>query len=155
MSNSHNVSFFTKSTGLIINSGSKSDDVLWVRCIKDTGKKDNKGNGIWEKPSQGEGKVFSLSLKEQLQLLRVLENKMPKFSGFHSYKKGDTEIKTQFSFAWAKNKDNTGDIVWVNVDAYAIPLNGVDVELMRRLLDHIITEKIEFSTVPKEKDEGK
>ncbi|MHA1149380.1 MAG: hypothetical protein ACTSR8_14180 [Promethearchaeota archaeon] len=90
MVDSHNYSFFGKSSGLTLNSSSKDDAYIFIKCIK------QKKSGEWEKPSKGEGKTIKLSLEEMASILRVLERYEMAWATFHSYKDNGTQI----SFKW-------------------------------------------------------
>jgi len=52
MVDKHNKSFFGQSTGMFLQSSSKTDPFLFLRFIK------KKESGTWEKPSIGGGKTF-------------------------------------------------------------------------------------------------
>ncbi|MGM0470630.1 MAG: hypothetical protein ACQERB_17760 [Promethearchaeati archaeon] len=131
MVNSHNRSFFGQNTALIIQSTSKKEDWVFFRCIKR-----KKGN-IWEKPSQGEGKVIKISLEELVMMLKVLKAKMDSWSTYHSY----NGTNTQISFNWQEN------IIWINIGDYSKMLDEAQIEIMKLLLEHLLIEKIEFATV--------
>ena len=72
MGDVHSRSFFGQATGMIIRSSSKTDDFIFVNCIK------KKPDGSWEKPTQKEGKTVRLSLEEIIMILQAKEiNEMP------------------------------------------------------------------------------
>jgi hypothetical protein len=100
MTDTHSQSFFGQATGLTINSSSKNDPFIFIKCIK------KKENGDWEKLSSGEGKTIKISLEEMIMILKVLRRKIESWSGFHSYK----ENKTQISFNW---EGNGGNKLWI------------------------------------------
>ncbi|MFO7797539.1 MAG: hypothetical protein R6W84_15445, partial [Promethearchaeia archaeon] len=122
MVNSHNRSFFGQNTALIIQSTSKKEDWVFFRCIKR-----KKGN-IWEKPSQGEGKVIKISLEELVMMLKVLKAKMDSWSTYHSY----NGTNTQISFNWQEN------IIWINIGDYSKMLDEAQIEIMKLLLEHLL-----------------
>ena len=129
MADQHSQSFFGQNTGLIINSPSKSDAFLFIRSIK------RKSDGIWEKPSAGEGKVIKCSLEEIIMILNVLNRNVLNRQSFHTYK----ENKTSISFKWEDEKAQT---LWINIDKYSKMINSAQAELLRLLLTHILDEKI-------------
>lgn len=134
MTNNHSQSFFGQATGLTINSTSKDDPFIFLKCIK------KKPDGTWEKPSQGEGKTIKLSLDEMVMILKVLKRKIESWSSFHSYK----ENKTQISFSW---EGNDGHKLWINIGNYSKLLGEAQIEIFKLLLKHLIKEKIEFATI--------
>ena len=134
MTNNHSQSFFGQATGLTINSTSKDDPFIFLKCIK------KKPDGTWEKPSQGEGKTIKLSLDEMVMVLKVLKRKIESWSSFHSYK----ENKTQISFSW---EGNGGNKLWINIGNYSKLLTEAQIEIFKLLVKHLIKEKIEFATI--------
>ncbi len=133
MADQHSQSFFGQNTGLIINSSSKSDAFLFIRCIK------RKSDGIWEKSSAGEGKVIKCSLEEIIMILNVLNRKTLNWQSFHTYK----DNKTSISFGWEDEKAKT---LWIKIDKYSKMINSPQAELLRLLLTHILDEKIKYAT---------
>ncbi|MBD3212208.1 MAG: hypothetical protein GF311_06330, partial [Candidatus Lokiarchaeota archaeon] len=79
MTNTHNYSFFGQKSALIIKSSLKSEPYLFIQCLK------TDEDGVWEKPSQGEGKVIKLSLEEMAMVLQVLQMRIQKWSAYHSF----------------------------------------------------------------------
>ncbi|MFX0073756.1 MAG: hypothetical protein ACFFAO_21970 [Candidatus Hermodarchaeota archaeon] len=132
MTDNHSQSFFGKSTGITIQSSSKTDPYIFLKCIK------KKADGKWEKPTQGEGKTIKLSLEEMVMISHVLNKKTESWSSYHSFK----NTKTSISFKW-KEEDN---ILWINIGDYSKMLTFSQIEIFRLLLKHIIKEKIEFAT---------
>jgi hypothetical protein len=98
-----------------------------------------KNNGTWEKLSNGEGKTIKCGLEEIVMILEVLKKKSKSWSTVHSFK----DEKTQISLNW--EGDNK---VWFNVGDYPKMLSFTQIEILSLLLNHILEEKIEFSTVP-------
>lgn len=133
MADQHSQSFFGQNTGLIINSSSKSDAFIFIRSIK------RKSDGIWEKPSAGEGKVIKCSLEEIIMILNVLNRKALNWQSYHTYKNN----KTSISFGWEDEKAQT---LWINIDKYSKMINSAQSELLRLLLTHILDEKIKYAT---------
>ncbi|MBD3254549.1 MAG: hypothetical protein GF383_05625 [Candidatus Lokiarchaeota archaeon] len=134
MVDSHSQSFFGQSSAIIIQSSSKSDPYVFIRCLK------KKPDNSWEKPSEGEGKVIKCSLEEMVMILRVLERQSEKWSSYHSYK----EKKTPISINWA---DNNAETLWINIGKYKKMLGLAQAEVLRLLLNHLLKEKIKYATV--------
>ena len=134
MTDNHSQSFFGQTTGITINSPSKSENYIFMKCIK------KKQDGSWEKPSMGEGKTIKISLEEMVMILKVLKGKLPNWKTFHKF----NEKKTQISFKW---ENETKKSLWINIGEYPKMLGVPQVEIFKLLLKHIIKEKIEYSTV--------
>lgn len=133
MTDTHSQSFFGQSTGLIIQSSSKNEPYIFLRCIK------RKPDSVWEKPSLGEGKTIRCFLDEMVMILRVLKRKTDSWSSYHTYKDNNTPI----SFNWENNKENK---LWINIGNYSKMLGIAQIEIFKLLLKHLIKEKIEFAT---------
>ncbi len=133
MTDNHSQSFFGQTTGIILSSPSKTDPFIFLKCIK------KKPDGIWEKPSLGEGKTIKCSLEEIVMILQVLDGKTTSWSGYHQYK----ETKTQISVNW---EGNDQDKLWIRVGDYSKMFGFSQIEILRLLLKHILEEKIEFAT---------
>jgi len=98
-----------------------------------------KNNGTWEKLSNGEGKTIKCGLEEIVMILEVLKKKTKSWSTVHIFK----DEKTSISLSW--EGDNK---VWFNVADYPKMLSFTQIEILKLLLNHILEEKIEFSTIP-------
>jgi len=133
MTDTHSQSFFGQSTGLTIQSTSKTESFIFLKCIK------KKGDGTWEKPSQGEGKTIKCNLDEIVMILQVLKRKTKSWSSYHDF----NNVKTQISFQWEEEKEEK---VWINIGNYSKMLNFAQIEIFRLLLKHILKEKIEYGT---------
>lgn len=133
MTDIHNYSFFGKSAGLTLRSNAKKEPYMMITCIKD------KGNGSWEKPSKGEGKSIKLSLEEMACIADILSKHEKEWSTYHAYKENGTQI----SFKW---KDDTFKELFISIGEYKRMLKPPDVRIMQLLLDHLLTEKIEWAT---------
>lgn len=136
MVDKHNQSFFGQSTGMFIQSSSKSESFIFIQFIK------KKGDGSWEKLSKREGKTVKCSLEEIVMILRVLEKKNKSWTTVHSFKDENTPI----SVKWEGDQK-----IWINVGDYPKMLAIPQIEIMRLLLTHILQEKIEFATIPEKK----
>ena len=79
MTDTHSKSFFGQATGMIISSSSKTEDYIFVTCIK------KKPDSSWEKPTLKEGKTVRLSLEEIIMILRVLNRKAKNWISYHDY----------------------------------------------------------------------
>ncbi|MEJ2251298.1 MAG: hypothetical protein P8Y97_16810, partial [Candidatus Lokiarchaeota archaeon] len=134
MANRHSKSFFGQSTGITLQSSSKKDDYVFLKCIK------VKSNGTWEKPSKGEGKTIKISLEELIMILKVFKKELTSWSAYHSYK----DTSTQISFNWQKNGQEK---IWINIGEYSKMLDVAQIELFKLLVKHLIKEKIEYATI--------
>ena len=134
MTDKHSKSFFGQSTGLTIRSSSKKEPYIFLTCIK------RKPDGVWEKPSLGEGKTIRCSLDELVMILRVLKRKINSWSGYHTYKENNTPI----SFSWEKSEE---DKLWINIGNYSKMLGVAQIEIFKLLLKHLLKEKIKFATI--------
>jgi len=134
MTNTHNYSFFGQKVGLIIQSSSKNEPYIFFRLIK------SKENGIWEKPSNGEGKVIKFSIEEMVWIIRVLKKEAKSWSSFHTYK----DNKTQITFKWEENENGK---LWIHIGSYSKILSYSQFKVLEMLLKHILKEKIKFSTI--------
>ncbi len=139
MANTHSQSFFGQNTGLIINSSSRVEPYIFLRCIK------RKSDGIWEKPSSKEGKVIKCSLDELVMILQVLNRKTLNWQSFHSYKNN----KTSISFGWEDEKAKT---LWINIGNYSKMLSFAQSEILKLLILHILKEKIKYATSSKKEN---
>ena len=133
MVNSHSHSFFGQNTGLIIYSSSKEESFIFFRCIK------RKPDGIWEKPTSGEGKVIKCTLDEMVMILQVLNRDLLNWQSFHTY----NDIKTPISFGW---EDEKAKVLWINIANYSKMLKFAQAEILKLLISHILKEKIKYST---------
>jgi len=131
MADKHNKSFFGKSTGMFLQSSSKTDPFIFFRFIR------KKESGTWEKPSIGEGKTIKCGLEEIVMILNVLRRRLKSWSTVHIFK----EEKTSISIKWeGENK------IWLNVSDYPKMLTVAQIEILALLMEHILAEKIEFAT---------
>ncbi len=130
---SHQLTFFGQKIGFIIISNSKTDPNLIIKCLK------KKADGTWEKPSNKEGKVVKLNIREIIHIQGVLKNQIPNFNSFHTF----NEIKTPIKVEWDQLDKN---LLWLNFGDYRRAINYPETELFKLFLDHVIQEKIEFAT---------
>lgn len=142
MANSHNKSFFGQSTGLILQSSSKTDPSIFFQCIK------RKSNGNWEKPSKGEGKNVKCSMEEIVMILQVLNHNEQSWSTYHRF----NNLNTQISFNWDPSDEQK---LWIHIGEYSKMLDFSQIEILRMLLTHILEEKIEYATSANGSDSSK
>ncbi|MFX1275170.1 MAG: hypothetical protein ACFFAH_17440 [Promethearchaeota archaeon] len=134
MAKTHNYSFFGQNTGLLINNPSDKELFFFIRSIK------RKPDGSWEKPSNGEGKVIKISLDETVMILEVLNHNTLNWTSYHTFK----DDKTQISFGW---EDKSTKTLWIKIANYSKMLNFAQAEILRRLLEHFLNEKIKNATI--------
>ena len=84
-----------------------------------------------------EGKIVRLTIEEIIQVIDVFSNKTS-WNTVHKYK----EKSTRIAINW--DKDNQG--YWINVGPYSRIIKFPQSEFLRRLLKHLMLEKIEFAT---------
>jgi hypothetical protein len=139
MVDKHSQSFFGQSTGLTLQSSSRTEPYIFLKCIQ------KKNDGSWEKPSQGEGKTIKLSLDEMVMILEVLNHNSGSWSSYHNF----NNVKTPISFQW---EDQTQKKLKLYIDKYSKMLNFAQAEIFRRFLEHLIEEKIVYGTTPNKSD---
>jgi hypothetical protein len=120
--------------GLVVISPAKTKPFIFIQCIR------NKGNNEWEKISNGEGRKVRISLEEMVMINQVLKGEDDKWEGYHPYKDRDPNI----SVSW---EDGNKKKLWFNVGKYKKPFEFPQIEVLRLLFKHLITEKIEFATI--------
>ncbi len=133
MTNSHRFTFFGRNMGLIIRSYSKTQPYVFFHFIK------RKLDGEWEKSSKNQGKKIKFSLEEIIFILHVATRKRDNWKTVHIYSNNKTEIILN----WEKY---TYERLWISADNYSKVLHMAEIELFKRLLNHILKEKIAFST---------
>lgn len=141
MTDKHDLSFFGQKSAMFISSPGKATNNIFVKCIR------VKSDNSWEKPSKGEGKTISLKLEEMLGVLQVLNEEVMSFKAYHQ--KGGTGEGTSILVGW---ESDALEKLWFNIGSYKKPLVQPQVELLRRYIEHLINEKVEFSTVTTFKD---
>ena len=134
----HQRSFFGQKVGMIFDSGMWNDDCAYLSFLR------KKESGIWEKPSQGEGKKIKLNLGELIMVEKVLTGNLSKWSTVHRFKEQTTSISVN-----RKTDSNTQNEVWMNVSRYAKNLRSPETEILGMILKHIIKEKIVRATIPR------
>lgn len=139
MADVHSKSFFGQKTGIIIKSPSKEEDYFFMTCIR------KKADGSWEKPSQGEGKTIKFSLEEMVMILQLLSKESKSWTTLHSFK----EEKTSISFKWDDTKEGQ---LYINLGDYKKALHTPQIVIFRMLMKHMLAEKIEYATGPKQSE---
>jgi len=119
---------------MFIQSTSRSEPFIFLKFIK------KKEDGSWEKLSIREGKTVKCGLEEIIMILEVLKKEIKSWSTIHRFR----EDKTQISINWEGE-----DKIWFNVGEYPKMLKFSQIEILRLLLNHILEEKIECSTISK------
>ncbi|MFX1313740.1 MAG: hypothetical protein ACFFHD_14210 [Promethearchaeota archaeon] len=132
MVDAHNQSFFGTQAALFIQSSSKSDPFIFLKLIK------KKSDGSWERLTSREGITIKCGLEEMIMILSVLRKNRTKWTTVHGFK----EEKKSISFNWDEKSK-----LWIHVENYSKQLVYPQTELLTMLLEHILQEKIEFSTV--------
>lgn len=130
MVETHDYSFFGKSTGLILRSRSLNEPFIFLTCVR------KKRDGMWEKTSQGEGKTMRLSLEEMISIKEVFKKCPSSWNTIHKYKEDMTSIE------FVSREDQSLPYL-LKIGTYPKPLTFAQGEIFRMLLDHLITEKIE------------
>ena len=95
-----------------------------------------KRDGKWEKTSQGEGKTIRLSLEEMVSIKEIFKKCPSSWNSVHKYKDEMTSIEFV-------SRENQSLPYLMKIGSYPKPLTFAQAEIFRRLLEHLITEKIE------------
>lgn len=132
MVDKHTQNFFGQKTAIIVDSNRKDEPCIFIRCLK------KKKDGEWQNFS--ESKVTKFSLLEIIAINDVLSGKRKTWNTFHVF----NEVKTPISFAW---DEHDFDLLWINIDEYSRPLNYPETELFRRLMEHLVEEKVANATI--------
>lgn len=133
MADYHIKSFFGVDSALIFTSPSRAVPYIFINCIR---KKEDKN---WEKPSKGEGKTVKLSIEEIICILEVLHRKSANWRGYHVFK----EYKTEIYVGW---EDQSRQVVMFRIGNYVKKISFPNLNFLTLLLEHILSEKIEFAT---------
>jgi len=67
LTDTHSQPFFGKNTALFVQTRTKNEPFIFLKCIK------IKDDDSWEKPSLGEGKTIKCKSEEIIMMLRVLD----------------------------------------------------------------------------------
>lgn len=132
MTDKHSQSFFGQKVGIIVKSNKKNDPFIYFQCIR------KKENGVWEKPSLNEGKIVKLNMGEIIEMLFILSQKKREWSTIHTFNNITTRISIK--------EHETDQAFWINIGNYNRLLKSPQSELLKRLFEHMLQEKIEFAT---------
>ncbi len=123
--------FFGSKSAISISSPSMSKPFVFLRCIGE------KGDGTWEKPTNGEGKTVKCVLEEMACIMNVLEKKEKKWSTYHRYKGDGKGILFEMQ----------DDGLLVKIGHYTKKFKAGQFEVFRDLMKHLYVEKIEHATI--------
>lgn len=132
MTDIHNQGFFGQKSAFIVSTNKKEEPFIFIRCLK------RKVDGSWEKPSRKEGKVIKLSIEELIEILDILSKNKNEWKTIHRFK----EEMTNISIRW----DGKLEGHWFKINEYNRLIKWPQSEVLKRLLKHILEEKIEFAT---------
>ena len=129
----HTNTFYGQKSSIILTSPSKSVSYLFLSCIN------RKSDGTWEKPSQGEGKTVKITIEEIICILEVLFRKSANWRGYHVFK----ERKTEIYVGWERE---SREVIQIKIGDYIKKLRFPNLNFFTLMLEHILSEKIEFAT---------
>ncbi|MFX0011418.1 MAG: hypothetical protein ACFE9R_13985 [Candidatus Hermodarchaeota archaeon] len=133
MADFHTKTFYGNKTSIVISSPSKSIPYIFLSCLH------RKEDGSWEKTFEGEGNTVKLSIEEIICILEVLNRKSANWRGFHVFR----DRKTEIYVGW---EDESRQVLRVKLGTYTKKLRFPNTSFLSMLLEHILTEKIEFAT---------
>ena len=133
MVNFHTKTFYGQKSSLVVSSPARTVPYIFLSCIY------RKDDGTWEKSSKGEGKTVKLSIEEIICILEVLKKKSANWRGFHVFK----ERKTEIYVGWEKE---AREIIQIKIGKYIKKLRFPNLNFFTLMLEHILSEKIEFAT---------
>ena len=131
MVNNHTKTFFGENTALTVQSNSKEDSFIFIKILN------KKDEGVWKKPTSGEGKTIKCSMEEIVSILQVLKHEIKEWSTYHVYNDQKTQISFQFVL------DN---LLKVQIENYSIKLKYEQIIIFKLLLKHLLKEKIIYAT---------
>ncbi len=138
MTDYHTKTFYGQKSSITLTSPSKSAPYVFLSCIN------RKKDGTWENTSKGEGKTVKISTEEIICILEVLLKKSANWRGFHVFK----ERKTEIYVGWEKE---SREVVQIKIGEYIKKLRFPNLNFFTLMLEHILSEKIEFATSGKSK----
>ncbi len=133
MADFHTKTFYGQKSSIIITSPAKMVPYIFLSCI------DRKDNGKWETTTKGEGKTVKISIEEIICILEVLYRRSANWRGYHIFK----DRKTEIYVGW---EDESRQILQIRIGEYLKKLRFPNLNFMTLLLDHLLSEKIEFAT---------
>jgi len=142
MTDYHTKTFYGQKSSITLTSPSKSVPYVFLSCIN------RKDDGTWERTSEGEGKTVKISTEEIICILEVLLRKSANWRGFHVFK----ERKTEIYVGWEKE---SREVIQVRIGEYIKKLRFPNLNFFTLMLEHILSEKIEFATSGTSKKKSK
>ena len=133
MANFHTKTFYGQKTSLMISSPAKMVPYIFLSCIN------RRNDGTWERPVKGEGKTVKLSIEEIICILEVLYRRSANWRGYHVFKDRKTEIYT----GW---EDENRHVLLIKIGDYMKKLRFPNLNFLTLMLEHLLSEKIEFAT---------
>lgn len=133
MADFHTKTFYGQKTSLLISSPAKIVPYIFLSCIN------RKEDGTWEKTAKGEGKTVKLSIEEIICILEVLNRRSANWRGYHVFKERKTEI-------YAGWEDEKRLVLLIKIGEYMKKLRFPNLNFFTLLLEHLLSEKIEFAT---------
>jgi hypothetical protein len=133
MADYHTKTFYGRNSSVKIVSPSKMVPYIFLSCMK------RKDNGEWEDLNKKNGRTVRISIEEIICILEVLNRKSANWRGYHIYK----DRKTEIYVGW---EDESRQILLIQIEDFLKKLRFPNTSFMTLLLDHILTEKIEFAT---------
>jgi len=142
MTDYHTKTFYGQKSSITLTSPSKSAPYVFLSCIN------RKEDGTWENTAEREGKTVKINIEEIICILEVLLKKSANWRGFHVFK----ERKTEIYVGWEKE---SREIVQIRIGEYIKKLRFPNLNFFTLMLEHILSEKIEFATSGKSKKKSK
>jgi hypothetical protein len=106
---------------------------VFLSCIN------RKDDGTWEKTTKGEGKTVRISIEEIICIIEVLHRRSANWRGYHVFK----DRKTEIYVGW---EDESHQVLRVKIGDYIKKLRFPNLNFLTLMLEHILSEKIEFAT---------
>ncbi|MHA2196677.1 MAG: hypothetical protein ACXABO_13910 [Promethearchaeota archaeon] len=106
---------------------------VFLSCIN------RKDDGAWEKTTKGEGKTVRISIEEIICILEVLHRRSANWRGYHVFK----DRKTEIYVGW---ESESRQVLRVKIGDYIKKLRFPNLNFLTLMLEHILSEKIEFAT---------
>lgn len=133
MGDFHTKTFYGQKSSLLISSPRKVVPYIFLSCIN------RRDDGTWERPAKGEGKTVKLSIEEIICILEVLHRRSANWRGYHVFKNRKTEI-------YAGWEDKSRQVLLIKIGDYMKKLRFPNLNFLTLMLEHLLSEKIEFAT---------
>ncbi len=133
MTDYHTKTFYGQKSSIILTSPSKSGSYIFLSIFN------RKEDGTWERTSKGEGKTVKITIEEIICILEVLNKNSANWRGFHVFK----ERKTEIYVGWEKE---SRQVIQIKIGDYVKKLRFPNLNFLTLMLEHILSEKIEFAT---------